>query len=507
MKTSCFILTLTLFTLGLPAVWAQQGEPATSAAPTPQPQRFVTQHTIETPRGPLSYTAIAGETVIKDETGDPSATFFTIAYLQDSADPSTRPLTFLFNGGPGSTAVWLHLGAFGPKRIDLSDKPLEPGSPPYKLEPNRHTLLTYSDLVFVDPVGTGFSRALGEHSDAEFWGVDEDGAALAQFVRKYLTENRRWASPKYLTGESYGTIRAAIMVRDLQLDLLDSVALNGVILISAALDTRIFMSGQPGNELNYVTNLPTYAATAFFHNALASKATGLETFLEEARAFAATEYLAALFAGDSLTPEKADRIAKELSRFTGLSPEYLKRADLRVNTQRFLKELLRDRGLVMAVHDTRFTGTDPDNAGEFVAFDPFMTAISGPFVTGINSYLTDELKVDMGQHYEVFNLQIPQSWKRSVAEQHVFAGHLHTTQFLSQAAAVNRDFRVFAASGYHDLTTTFFGVEYIFDHSGIDKNRLTVENYFGGHMMYLHDSSLEKLSADVGAFIEDGLAD
>lgn len=504
-KIFCTLLVL-LLPLGLAStVWAQEAPAApTAPAAPPAAKRFTTQHTLDTPRGALRYTAVVGETLVADDKGQPEASIATIAYFEDGADPARRPLTFLFNGGPGSSAVWLHLGAFGPKRLDLSENPLAPGAPPYELEPNPHTLLTYSDLVFVDPVGTGFSKALGEHQDAEYWGVDEDGAILARFIRKYLTENKRWASPKYLLGESYGTVRAAILVRDLQLAPLESVALNGVILISAALDTRIFTSGQPGNELNYVTNLPTYAATAYYHDALAEKPADLDAFLEEARAFAASEYLMALFAGDRLPQAQVEAIAAKLSRFTGLDPEYLIQADLRVHTQRFLKELLRDRGLVLAVHDTRFSGVDPDEVGEVVTRDPFITAVSGPFVTGINTYLTDELiESDFGTPYKVFNLQSHGAWKRPASAQNVFAGHLHTTDLIGHAAAVNSDFRVFAASGYHDLTTTFFGSEYTFDHSGIDRDRLTVKNYFGGHMMYLHDPSLEKLSADVGAFLED----
>ncbi|MEJ2086424.1 MAG: peptidase S10 [Acidobacteriota bacterium] len=499
------VSTVVLVTVTLSAApgRTQEGAPDNGAASvSPEPRLYKTHHTVETPKGTIAYSAVVGETFVRDDKDEPEASIVTISYFQEGVEASNRPLTFLFNGGPGSTAVWLHLGAFGPRRIDFSDNPLQPGPPPYRLQPNPYTLLPYTDLVFVDPIGTGFSRALRDHEDSDFWGVDEDGAVLARFIRNFLTEQARWESPKYLAGESYGTIRAAILVRDLQLDLLDAVALNGVILISAALDTRIFMSGQPGNELNYVTNLPTYAATAYYHDKLVSQTDDLEVFLEQARTFASSEYLEALFAGDSLSADETDRIAAELARYSGLDTDYIRRANLRVSTQRYLKELLRDRSQVIGIHDTRFTGVDPDDAGETVAFDPFLTSTAGPFVAAINAYLQSDLGVEAWKPYEVFNLAIPTSWKEGANQQHAFAGPLHTTQYQTKAAAVNSGFRVFSAAGYHDLTTTFFGVEYIFDHSGIEKERITLRNYYGGHMMYLHDPSLEALSADIGTFIE-----
>lgn len=476
--------------------------PAQPASPQKSPKEFVTHHTLEIGGKTLRYRAVAGETFLQDDKGAPKASVFTISYLLDGVDdPSRRPITFLFNGGPGSTAVWLHLGAFGPSRLDLGSDPLAAGSPPYALRPNPHSLLDVSDLVFVDPIGTGYSRVLGEGKAEDYWGVDEDAASMADFIRAYLTRHRRWSSPKYLAGESYGTIRVSLLVRELALDLLDGVALNGVILLSSALDVRIFLSGAPGNDLAYATGLPTYAATAYYHNQLPDKPADLETFLAEAREFAATEYLTALFRGDSLPEAETAAVAAKLHRFTGLSEPYLRRSRLRVPVDRFLKELLRDRGETLAIHDTRFRGKDPDEAGEFVAWDPFMFGIAGPFVTAINSFLTDELKVDMGESYEVFAERAGGSWKRPAGQQSAFAGFLNTTSYLAQAAAANQDFRIFVASGYHDLTTTFFGVEHTFDHSGIARDRITLRNYFGGHMMYLHEPSLAALSADIRAFI------
>jgi carboxypeptidase C (cathepsin A) len=251
-------------------------EQPTAQPASPQkspPKEFVTRHTLEIDGKTLRYRVVAGETLLQDDKGVPKASVFTISYLLDGVDdPAWRPITFLFNGGPGSTAVWLHLGAFGPARLDLGADPLSAGAPPYALRPNPYSLLDVSDLVFVDPIGTGYSRALGEGKASDYWGVDEDAASMADFIRTYLTRHRRWSSPKYLAGESYGTIRVSMLVWELALDLLDGVALNGVILLSSALDARIFLSGAPGNDLAYATGLPTYAATAYYHDQLPGQA-------------------------------------------------------------------------------------------------------------------------------------------------------------------------------------------------------------------------------------------
>ncbi|MEP7010347.1 MAG: peptidase S10 [Acidobacteriota bacterium] len=504
---------LTSFLLLIPCLLAAQSagggaqdSPGTPPPPPPaSPKEFVTRHTLEIGGKILHYRAVAGETLLKSAKGVPKASVFSTSYLLDGVDaPSQRPITFFFNGGPGSTATWLHIGAFGPVRLDLGPDPLDAGSPPYALRPNQYSLLDVSDLVFVDPIGTGYSHALGEGKDSDYWGVDEDSASMAAFIRAYLTQERRWSSPKYLAGESYGTTRASLLVRDLSLALLDGVAFNGVILLSTALDVRIFLSGAQGNDLAYATCLPTYAATAYYHDQLPEKPANFEAFLAEAREFAATEYLTALFRGDALSETETAAVAAKLHRFTGLSEAYLRRSHLRVSVDHFLKELLRDRGEVLGVHDTRFRGKDPDEAGELVAWDPFMYGIASPFVTAINGYLTDDLKVEMGERYEVFSTQANGAWKRPADQQRAFSGFLYTTDYLAQAAATNRDFRIFVAGGYYDLTTTFYGVEHTFNHSGIPKDRITLKNYEGGHMMYLREASLAALSADIRAFIRGG---
>jgi carboxypeptidase C (cathepsin A) len=304
-----------------------------------------------------------------------------------------------------------------------------------------------------------------------------------------------------LAGESYGTIRASILIRDLELKPLEGVNFNGVILLSAALDPRTFMSGGPGNELPYVTNLPTFAATAYYHHMLEQPQVNLDVFLRWVEDFASSEYLVALFKGDSLPADQQEAIAEKLHQYTGLSTDYLKRSHLRIDQGRFRKELLRGRGLVMAVYDTRYTGKDSDEAGEQVQYDPFVFGIAGPFVAALNNYLSTELNVKIEQPYVVFSAEAAMGWKRAGDGNHVFAGFLNASPYLAQAAATNKDFHVFVASGLYDLTTAYYGTQYIFDQSGISKERLTLKTYAGGHMMYTYLPSLKQLTLDIGAFM------
>ncbi|MFI5370945.1 MAG: S10 family peptidase [Candidatus Eisenbacteria bacterium] len=504
---SLVVALLTAGLAGVPAVRAESTPSPKSDTPAAkteaqEPKSVSTKHSTTIGKTAFNYQALAEETVLKDDQGKPQASIFSISYTLDrSGDVAQRPLVFLFNGGPGSSSVWLHLGAFGPMRVDVPSDPVNPGPPPYRLVPNQETLLPYGDLVFVDPVGTGYSHAMGDKKDGDYWGVDEDTGCMAAFIREYLTRHRRWASPRYLIGESYGTTRASLLVRDLQLPALNNVALNGVVLISAALDVRTFLSGFPGNDLAYVASLPTFAATAFYHHALDHPPADREQFLKDARDFASTEYLEALFQGEPVPDATADRIAQKMHDFTGLSVDFLRRCHFRVNDARFCKELLRQRGQTIGAHDTRVLGEDPDAAGEGVEIDPFLESIGAPFVSAMNAYLAGDLGFQIDRQYQVFQPAAAQGWKRPHGEPWV-GGYLYTLPYLAEAAKINSGFRVFVASGYHDLTTTFFGTEYEFRHSGIDPKRLTVRNYDGGHMMYLAKSSRAQLASDVGAFLQ-----
>lgn len=482
---------------------APKGEASNNEAkaPPPEPLKVVTHHRLQSGGTDLSYTATAEEIYLEDDEGEPTASFFTLSYTLDGVeDPADRPVTFVFNGGPGSSSIWLHLGLVGPKLVDLPSDASDPGAPPYRLKDNPWTILRATDLVFVDPVGTGFSRALGEKEDADFWGYDEDADSVAEFIRTFITRHDRWNSPKYVLGESYGGIRTAMLVPRLQQEL--SIGLNGLILVSPALNLGTLPFDVTGNDLPYVTHLPAYAATAYYHGKLPDEWPSLEALLDEVEAYAGGEYLQALFRGDTLTAEERERVAARLHRYTGLSVDYLLRSDLRVYAFRFIKELLRDEGLSVGLLDGRYVQDELDDAAEFPDGDPFSAKTSPAYVATFQSYLRNDLEVDLTRHFLPINTEANQRWKRPGNRNNAFAGYVDVTGQMAQGTKDNGALRVFSAGGYHDLTTSYFATEYMLRHSGIDPDRLTIESYEGGHMMYLYQPSLEALSNDIVAFIE-----
>jgi carboxypeptidase C (cathepsin A) len=489
--------------LFLSPTWAVAEDAAAKVeAPAPAaPRRYSSEHRLVVGKGELRYTARAEDVYLKDAAGKPTATFFTLSYvLAGVARPEDRPVTFVFNGGPGSSSIWLHLGLVGPKRVDLPSDASDPGAPPYRLRDNPWTILRATDLVFVDPVGTGFSKALGEKKNADFWGFDEDADSVAELIRTWITQQNRWASPKYLLGESYGGIRSALLVPRLQQGL--SLNLNGVILISPALNMAILPFLTAGNDLPHATQLPAYAAVAYHHKRLPGAWPSLEALLQEAEAFAGSEYLAALFRGDALPAAERERIAQKLHRFTGLPTGYLLASDLRIQAVRFIKELLRDEGKVLGILDGRYAQEELDRVGELPGADPFSTKTSPAYVATFQSYLRNQLKVDLDERYLESSDEANQSWKRPAPANHAFAGFIDVTGQLAQGTKDNEGLRIFAASGYHDLTTTYFATRYMLRHSGIDDDQLVLKDYPGGHMMYLHQPSLEALSEDLVRFLE-----
>ena len=354
--------------------------------------------------------------------------------------------------------------------------------------------------MFVDPVGTGFSHALGEKKDEDFWGYDEDADSVAELIRTYITVNDRWNSPKYILGESYGGVRTGLLVPRLQQNL--HIGLNGLILISPALNLGTLPFDVAGNDLPYATHLPAYAAAAHYHGKLPDEWPSLEALLDEVEGFAGGEYLAALFRGDTLTEDEEERLAARLARYTGLDAEYIERSDLRIFAFRFIKELLRDEGKVVGLLDGRYAQDELDDVSEFPGGDPFDAKTAPAYVATFRSYLRGDLGVETSRHYIPTNMQANQRWKRPGNKNHAFAGYVDVTGGLAQGTKDNGALRVFSGSGYHDLTTSYFATEYMLRHSGIDPERLTIENYEGGHMMYLYQPSLEKLSNDIVAFIE-----
>jgi carboxypeptidase C (cathepsin A) len=390
----------------------------------------------------------------------------------------------------------------GPKVIDIPSDATDPGAPPYRLRDNPSTIFRATDLVFVDPIGTGYSRAMGEKKDEDYWGYDEDADSVAEFIRAYITKHNRWNSPKYILGESYGGIRSALLVPRVQGDL--GIGLNGVVLISPALNMGTLPFITAGNDVAFATHLPALAATAYYHHKLPGQWNDLPTLLREAEKFAGSEYLVALFQGDKLPRAEQERIAEQLHRYTGLSTQYILRSNLRINAIRFTKELLREEGKSLGLLDGRYVQDELDDAGEYPDGDPF-SAKTGPiYISLFQSYLHDELGVDLDKRYLPQNGEANGKWKRPANRRGAFAGFVDVTGALAQGTKDNEALRIFSAAGHEDLTTSYFATRYMLEHSGIDADRMTIRDYAGGHMMYLHRPSLEAVSNDIVAFIRAG---
>jgi len=505
-------LLLVLFSLPLaadePKKDAKDAKPAAaSAEKPPEPAKFVKQHKMKLGGADFAYTTTAEEIFLKDADGKNTASFFTIAYMKDGvAHPEDRPIAFVFNGGPGSASVWLHFGLVGPRIIDIPSNASDPGGPPYKLRDNNSSILRATDLVFVDPVGTGYSHAMGDKKNEDFWGYDEDADSVAEFIRTFITQHDRWNSPKYILGESYGGIRSALLVPRLQGNL--NVGLNGIILISPALNMGTLPFVVQGNDLTYATHLPALAASAYYHHKLPDqeKWKDREALLREVEKFASTDYLVALFQGDKLPKADKERIAEQMHRYIGLSKEYIMRSDLRVYALRFIKELMRDEGKSIGLLDGRYAQPELDNVAEQPDGDPFGAKTGPIYISTFQGYLRNDLGVDWTKPYHPQNGEANQKWKRPARGRGAFAGYVDTTTALAQGTKDNEALRVFAAAGYDDLTTSYFATRYMLEHSGIDTGRLTMKTYDGGHMMYLYRPSLEALSNDIVAFIEGGSA-
>jgi carboxypeptidase C (cathepsin A) len=473
---------------------AEKPGPAAAAEPVKPPTVSVTRHSGTFGAQRISYTATAGETYLKDKHGTPKAAIFSVAYVKEGRDPN-RPVTFLFNGGPGSGSVWLHMGAFGPKRVAIPSDARDDGGPPFPIVDNPDSLLDVTDIVFIDPVGTGFSHALGKTDPKEFWGVTKDAESVAQFIRLWLGENGRWNSPKYLGGESYGTTRSAAVVNQLE-GAFNDVSLNGIILISTILDFGA-QATVPGNEMPYVLFLPSMAAAAHFHGKVPD-APPLESFVAEARQFAIGDYAAALLKGQALQGEERAEIRRRLARYTGLSEQFLEDANLRVSDQRFYKELLRDRGLTIGRLDARYTGRDYDNAGETPDNDPSFYGIDAGYTAAINAWVRDGLEFDTERQYVTIGSVGDWDWNIGGGDLKYYRS---VAPYIGQAMRENSGLRLFVGQGYFDFATPFFGAEYSLSRTGFPTDRIEYRYYGSGHMMYVRDEDRAALSRDVRNFI------
>jgi carboxypeptidase C (cathepsin A) len=463
----------------------------------PEEKVVQTKHSIKIGGQEIKYTATAGTILLKTEDGTPKASVFYVAYMKDDvSDTTKRPITFTFNGGPGAASIWLHLGALGPRRVEMGDA----GSllpPPYKLVDNEYSLLDMTDLVFIDPVSTGFSRAVPGEAPKQFHGIQEDIESVGDFIRLYATRSKRWTSPKFLAGESYGTTRAAGLSGYLQQRY--GMYMNGIILISSILNFQT-AEFDTGNDLPYILYLPTYTAIAWYHKKLpADLQTDLQHAIQESRSFAAHEYADALMSGDNLPPGRRAEIAQKLSRLTGLSAEYIERSNLRIEIQRFDKELLRDQRRTVGRLDGRFTGIDEDAAGSRPEYDPSLAAIVGTYTATFNDYVRGDLKFESDLFYEYLTGRV-RPWNYEPYENR----YVNVAETLRSAMTQNPFLRVFVGKGYYDLATPFFAAEYTFDHLSLDESlrgHLSGGYYEAGHMMYVHQPSLAKLKQDLAQFI------
>ncbi|MBY6014855.1 peptidase S10 [Qipengyuania gaetbuli] len=445
----------------------------------------------------IAYKATVGETILTGDDGKQEAVIVTTSYVKSPRDTS-RPVFFIYNGGPGSGSVWLQMGAWGPKRVAIPSDARDDGAPPYPLLDNPDSLIDVADLVFIDPPGTGFSYLTDGTDPKKYYGLRQDAKAVAQVIRRWINDNGRWNSPKYLGGESYGTTRTAMVVDELEGGTFNDVGLNGLILVSTILD----FAGReptPGNEMAYIVTLPNMAAAAFYHGKV--EAPSVESIAEEARQFAIGPYATALLKGQDLPAAERAAVRAELSRLTGLSEAYLDQAELRVTSERFYKELLRDRGLTIGRLDARYTGRDYDNAGETPDNDPSFYGIDAGYTAAINSWLRDSLGFATDREYQSIGREPGQHWDWSLGSGWGRNAYLNVAPFVGKAMRENSGLRLFNAQGWYDFATPFFGAEYSLNRVGIPQDRLTFRYYDAGHMMYVRDEDRAKLSADLRAFI------
>ena len=468
-----------------------------ATAPIPE-QKKLTRHSVTIGGRPIAYDATAGTLTIRDDDGKPTASVFYVAYTTGGA---RRPVTFFYNGGPGSPTMWLHLGSFGPVRVKTAS-PDVTAPPPFDIGPNPDSLIDKTDMVFIDAIGAGLSRPVGDAKGKDFWGVDQDADAFARAIIRYITVNSRWNSPKVIFGESYGTLRSGALAWQLQDR---GVQLNGVVLLSSILNYGV---RDAGFDTIYLTYLPSYAATAWYHNRVANRPADLATYLTEVRAWTRGPYATALAKGQDIPAAEEDQIARQMSAYTGLSVPFLKENNLRVDLSRFRKELLRDQRRTVGRLDSRFLGIDADAGGESPEDDPASTAITGAYMAATNAWIRDDLgyQTDMvyrpsaGPAIQVWD------WHHTPPGSRRPANTPDTALDLAATMRVNPHLKVYSLNGYYDMATPFAGTEYDLSHMMLEpelRGNVRYAYYPSGHMVYLHDPSLKQMKADLAKFYDE----
>ncbi len=471
--------------------------------PVPAPKSFITQHQGTFNGKAIKYTAIGKETHLKNEKNEPIGALWSVSYLQEGVtDYSKRPVTFVFNGGPGSASIWLHMGFLGPRVVKVaSNADSDDGGAPYPIVNNDQCLLDITDLVFVDPIGTGFSIPVGSGSGKDFWGLTEDASSVSQFIRIWITENKRWNSPKYIFGESFGTTRAAAVTNVLEGGG-QNLAMNGLVLISQAVDYQGNTS-MHDNLISYLTYLPTMAATAWYHKKAGQDKT-LEAFVQECRVFTTDVYAPALLKGSMLSSEAQNQVAEKLAYFTGLSKEYILRSDLRVLVPRFQKKLMEAEGLAIGRLDARFKGDEADDVAEWPTLgDASDYQTDAAFTAALNHYFASELTIEMDRPYITSNEEVGENWRWRDAPEGSYwePVFVNVARPLAESMRRNKDLKILVACGYYDLITPFFDAEYTFARNGIPKEMVTLKYYEGGHMMYNHQPDFDQLVKDIRVFM------
>jgi carboxypeptidase C (cathepsin A) len=467
------------------------------------PQVSITKHSVTIEGKLIHYTATAGTVLLKNEKEDSVALLGFTAYIKDGeTDPGNRPITFAYNGGPGSSSMWLHMGALGPRVVVTNDAGLTAPAP-YKTVDNTNSILDITDLVMIDPVGTGLSHPIGKATVKDFWGVDQDIKSVSQFIKQYITGNDRWNSPKYLLGESYGTMRSA-GVSDYLFESM-GIQVNGVILVSSVLD---FHTLTFKDDLSYELYLPTYAAAAWYHKKIPNTPNGLELFLKEVRTFASGEYAAALSKGDALSDAEKDQVLGKLSTYTGVSKDYWSKANLRLREEVFTDELLRNEHLTVGRLDARYKGINQDLLSEKSQDDPQSTQISPAYIASFMNYFYTELKVNKSLNYKI-NAYTTEGFKWDFSrKKNGDNGGLflpNTGEDLASLMSKNPNVKILVLNGYYDLATPFYATEYTFDHLGLEKkikNNISMKYFEAGHMMYVNPASLILFKKTVADFIQ-----
>ena len=500
MLASIFLPLLLLFqTPGMTPRPVETPKPASTPDSRDEPP-VVTKHSIQAGGRELKYTVTTGFMPLKNAlSGDTEARIFYMAYTMDNP-PAKRPLMFSFNGGPGSASVWLHLGALGPRRIKMLDDGMMP-PPPYEMEDNQQTWLTDTDIVFIDPVGTGYSRATKPELASKYFGVNGDIDSVGEFIRLYLGRFERWSSPLFLVGESYGTTRAS----GLSNYLFDKgIGLNGILLISTVMNFQTLRFAD-NNDLPLVLILPSYATTAWYHKKLspAMQAKPVEQVAQEVRQFAANEYMPAMLRIDQLSASEKQSLLDKFSTYTGLSKEFIDRNNFRVELGEFMKELLRSERRTTGRLDSRFKGIDRDAAGDTTDNDPSINAIRPPYTAAFNSYVRGELGYKSDTEYYILGGGISSPWNWNTSN-----GYADTSIPMKDAMAKNPYMKIFVACGYYDMATPFYAAEYTVSAMNLDptlRKNISFSYYEAGHMMYIEKTSLKKLKDDAASFIQRSL--